>query len=106
MEQDKCKVCGRDAEFYSPYLKQHLCKKHFERMIIRRVSKVVTSAGLKSRGYRLKDDGSEAFRLIKFMFKEDKNSKVALLNYTMEDFAVEVLKYICLSINDSAPQCA
>ncbi len=93
MDQKTCKVCGNGADFYSPYLKKYLCRKHFEKMIIRRLSKIVTSEGMKSKGYRLDDDGSDAHRLLAFVFKEDKGSGVRLSNLTMEDFALETMKY-------------
>ena len=93
MEEHACIMCGRAADFYSPYLKQHLCKKHFEKMMMRRISKIVVSSGLKNRTYKFSDDGSDAYRMLDFTFRLDGSSKTRLNNGTLEDFAVEILRY-------------
>ncbi len=89
----KCFNCGRDAEFYSQYLGQSLCKRHFEKMLIRRARSSVVSKGYKRKGFRLKDDGTPAYRALKLIFAEDPSSDITLGTGTLEDFAVGVMVY-------------
>ncbi len=89
----KCFTCGREAYFYSAYLKQNLCKKHFEKMLIRRVRSALISKGYKQKAFRMTDDGSAAYRMLKFVFKKDDNGTVTLENSVLEDFALAVLEY-------------
>ena len=92
-QMKKCYICGREAYFYSTYLKYYLCKKHLERMLIKRTRGAVISKGHKRRAFKLVNDGSDAYKLNTFLFKADKKSNAVLRNYTLEDFALVVLEY-------------
>ncbi len=93
LETQKCHICGRESEFYSEYLKQPLCKKHLERMLTKRIRSALISKDYKQRKFKLSPDGSDAYKMEKFVFRVDKKSGVLLTNLTMEDFALSVLDY-------------
>lgn len=92
-DKNKCHVCGRDAFFYSGYMKKELCLKHFERMLISRARSTVKSEEYKKRTFRIRDDGSAASVFLKFIFREDGKSSLTLSNLTVEDFTIDVLRY-------------
>ncbi len=90
----QCAICGREAYYYSEYLKQWLCKKHFEKMIVRRIRRNIINNGFYSKEYRILDS-TEASKLLRLLFKEG-NGPI-LDTYTLEDFAEEVLEYLLLN---------
>ncbi len=93
-EDQNCRICGREAAFYSEYLKQALCKKHLEKMLVRRINGELINHGLgRQPAYRLKDDGSIGYKMNEFIFTRRSNSGLKLGNEVLEDFAVEVFKY-------------
>ncbi len=92
-EIKKCHICGRESSFYSEYLKQSLCKKHLERMLTKRIRSALISKDYKQRKFRLSPDNSDAYKIEKFVFREDNKSSLLLMNFTLEDFALSVLDY-------------
>lgn len=89
-----CAVCGKNAVFYSTYLKQDLCKKHFERMIIRRVRGNMASNGIRGYQFHLDRENSCGFAFLSFLFKEGKDSrKMNLMSNTLEDFSTAVMRF-------------
>ena len=95
-----CYSCGRSAYFYSPYLKYNLCKKHFQKMVIRRIRSGLIANGIKDKKFRFAADDSLGFKLNRLIFKEDKNSGTMLMNCLLEDFAMETITYF---ISGSVP---
>ena len=95
MDSDKtCSICGRKAVFYSPYLKQELCKKHFERMLIKRVRSNMNSHKTRKQSFIFGDENKCGNEFLKFMFKDLESSNgERLFSYTLEDFAVCVMKF-------------
>ncbi|MEM0124557.1 MAG: hypothetical protein QXF41_03390 [Candidatus Micrarchaeaceae archaeon] len=90
---DRCYLCDDEAYFYSGYLRQNLCKKHFEKMLIRRIRGEVASRGFSRRKYKLVPDGSIGYKLNSFMFKPSKDADTAMDNLLLDDFALAVLKH-------------
>ncbi len=97
-----CHICGRQAFFYSSYLGKHLCGKHFEKMLVRRVRSVVTTEIGQRKAFRKVMDGSAAFRFIDFVFRSGE-SDTTLFNNVLEDFAIAVLGYF---VFDEKPKIA
>ncbi|MCL4398665.1 MAG: hypothetical protein M1322_00050 [Candidatus Parvarchaeota archaeon] len=95
MDVDKtCSICGRKAVFYSSYLKQDLCKKHFERMLIKRVRANMNSHNLKDTLFRLGKENKCGNAFLEFMFKDMESAGGSrLCSYTLEDFAVCVMSF-------------
>lgn len=95
MERDagKCNTCARESYFYSVYLKQGLCKKHFEKMLIRRARSALISKGYKQRKFKISDDSSAGSKMVNFIFRKDAKSSLLLKNAVLEDFSVAVLRY-------------
>lgn len=89
----KCHTCGREGVYYSMYLKQSLCKKHLEKMLVRRIRGALISRSYKQKRFRTANDGSAAHKMISFVFKIDPKSSLTLRNGTLEDFAISVLRY-------------
>ncbi|MGC8533037.1 MAG: hypothetical protein ACP5MV_00160 [Candidatus Parvarchaeum sp.] len=89
-----CAICGRKAVFYSPYLKQELCKKHFERMLLKRVKSNINANKSRSRLFVLGNNNYCGRSFLEFMFK-DMQGKGGdkLYSYTLEDFAISVMKF-------------
>jgi hypothetical protein len=95
MDSNKtCAICGREAVFYSAYLKQELCKKHFERMLIKRVKSNMNANKLRNRLFRFGNENNCGRDFLAFLFK-DLESKAGekLYSYTLEDFAISVMKF-------------
>lgn len=92
----KCQTCGRGAYFYSLYLKQGLCKKHLEKMLVRRIKSTVLVKSYKQRRFRMLADGSLGYKMINFVFRKDQKSTLLLKNITLEAFAIDVLKYFLM----------
>ncbi len=89
-----CAICGRKAVFYSAYLKQELCKKHFERMLIKRVRSNMNLHKIKKSSFIFGDENNCGKEFLKFMFKDmDSSSGEKLYSYTLEDFAVCVMEF-------------
>ncbi|MCL5976009.1 MAG: hypothetical protein M1580_00225 [Candidatus Parvarchaeota archaeon] len=95
MDADKtCAICGREAVFYSSYLKQELCKKHFERMLIKRVKSNMNTNKLRSRLFRFGNENNYGRAFLEFMFKDlESKDGEKLYSYTLEDFAISVMKF-------------
>lgn len=90
----KCTVCGKNAVFYSNYLRHNLCKKHFERMLIKRVRGNMVSNGLRGRAFHIKDENPCGYLFLKFLFEEvEKSEKVDIKSGTLEDFSIAVMKF-------------
>ena len=92
--EKKCVICGREAVFYSEYLKQDLCKKHFERMLIKRVRSNMNSYKIKNQNFKLGSENKCGKEFLKFIVRdmESENGKV-LHSYTLEDFAISVMGF-------------
>jgi hypothetical protein len=92
--EKKCVICGREAVFYSEYLKQDLCKKHFERMLIKRVKSNMNSYKIKNQNFKLGSENKCGKEFLKFVFRgmESENGK-ELCSYTLEDFAISVMSF-------------
>lgn len=90
---DRCYLCGDDAYFHSSYLKQKLCKKHFEKMMVRRIRGGVSSLGFSRKTYRLIPDGSIGYRLNSFFFRHPEGKDIDVGNLLLDDFAMAVFKY-------------
>jgi hypothetical protein len=90
----KCVICGRAAVFYSSYLKQELCKKHFERMLIKRVKSNINLYKINNKSFKLENQNKCGKEFLKFIFKgmESSGGK-KLSSYTLEDFAICVMKF-------------
>lgn len=97
---NNCAICGRKSVFYSNYLKQHLCKKHFERMLIRRVRSNIISNGLRGKTFKVMRENKYGYAFLSFLFVDNKyNEEIKLKSYTLEDFAIEVMKFFLFSEN-------
>ena len=95
MDSDKsCSICGRKAVFYSAYLKQDLCKKHFERMLIKRVRSNMNSYKVNDQSFIFGNENKCGKQFLKFMFngRESDHGK-KLYSYTLEDFAICVMNF-------------
>ncbi len=90
--ENKCSICGKKSVFYSNYLKQNLCKKHFERMIIGRVKSNFTSKKIDKKGLYITKENHIGEEFLNFLFDE-KGKDTRLYSYTLEDFAVSVMRY-------------
>ena len=89
-----CAVCGKKAAFHSAYLKQEFCKKHFERMLMRRIRSNMVSNGMRGHVFHLLNENPCGFDLLDFLFVEKSGSKkIDLSSHTLEDFAIAVMKY-------------
>lgn len=88
----QCAICGDDGYFYSPYLKQWLCKKHFEKMLIRRIRRNLLNNGIRAKKYKILKS-TDGYLLLSRLFKEGE-SNIELDSYILENFAIEVLKYL------------
>ena len=89
-----CAICGRKAVFYSAYLKQELCKKHFERMLIKRVRSNMNSHKIRNQSFIFGDENKCGNAFLKFMFRDRESSNgEKLYSYTLEDFAICVMKF-------------
>ncbi len=96
----KCLVCGKNAVFYSTYLKQDLCKKHFERMLIRRVRSNMLSNGIRGYSLRLGNENPSGLIFLRFLFKEEDTGKTMILKSdTLEDFSISVMKFFLFHEN-------
>ncbi|MCL4376019.1 hypothetical protein M1558_00815 [Candidatus Parvarchaeota archaeon] len=95
MDSDKtCAICGRKAVFYSAYLKQDMCKKHFERMVIKRVRSNMSSHKTRNKSFVFGDENKCGKEFLKFLFKDMESSHgEKLYSYTLEDFAISVMKF-------------
>ena len=92
--QGKCFVCGKRSCVFYPYLKQHLCKKHFQRLLLRRVKGLLSSNGIHS---SIKPSGENPLgrEFLSFVSIGGKRSQLVGSN-TLEDFAVAVGGYFLL----------
>lgn len=97
MADENCSICGRTAVFYSAYLKQNLCKKHFEHMVFRRIRAAFASSGLKAKDCSLPRGNSAPAGMIRFLFKDSKGGGIRLQTNTLEDFAVSIMEYFAFS---------
>ncbi|MCW1293496.1 MAG: hypothetical protein QXV66_00740 [Candidatus Rehaiarchaeum fermentans] len=87
----KCSLCNEDSYFYSTYLKQWLCKKHFAKMIERRIRRNILNNKFKSKdGYEILKS-TPAYKVLEKLF--NKKGGIKLDSYILEDFALEVMKY-------------
>ena len=95
MDLDKaCAICGKKAVFYSVYLKQNLCKKHFERMLIKRVRSNMNSYKIRDQRFKLGNENKCGKGFLRFVFKDlENNLGKRLSSYTLEDFALCVMKF-------------
>ena len=88
-----CAICGKKAVFYSAYLKQDLCKKHFERMLIKRVRSNMNSYKIRNQSFKFGNENKCGKEFLSFMFKGlESNQGEMLSSYTLEDFALCVMK--------------
>ncbi|EFD92945.1 MAG: hypothetical protein BJBARM5_0319 [Candidatus Parvarchaeum acidophilus ARMAN-5] len=93
-ESKKCAVCGKSAAFYSTYLKQNLCKKHFERMLIRRVRSNMASNNIRGYSFRIGNENKCGEAFLEFLFKEyTKGKTLTLKSNTLEDFSIVVMRF-------------
>ena len=89
-----CSICGREAVFYATYLKQELCKKHFERMLMKRIRSNLNSYGIKDRYFKFENKNSCGMSFLRFFFKDRESSNgLRLYSYTLEDFALAVMRF-------------
>ncbi len=88
-----CYLCNNEAYFYSKYLRQDLCKKHFEKMLIRRIRGDTATLGFSGNKYNLINDGSIGYKLNKFIFAKADKGDVVIDNLLLDDFAISVFKY-------------
>jgi tRNA(Ile)-lysidine synthase TilS/MesJ len=90
----QCSICGREGYFYSTYLKQWLCKKHFEKMIVRRIRRNVINNGYYANSYTI-DLSLPASKILMLLFKQ--GTGPILYAHTLEDFVEEVLAFFFLN---------
>ncbi len=97
MAGEKCSLCGKDAAFYSNYLKQYLCKKHLEKMLFRRINTTLLSAGLRKSAYSVPKGDSPGARMLQFMFRNNTGEGVKLEANTLDDFAAALMSHFAFS---------
>lgn len=90
----KCSICGKAAVFHSPYLKQDLCKKHFEKMLLRRFRGNVASLKNRRDSVRIGRGNPLGREFLEFFFRDAGKGKYAEAKpHTLEDFAINVMRY-------------
>lgn len=89
--KDKCFECGRASYIFYPYLRQNLCRKHFQRLLMKRVNGILASNGIRG-GIKPSKDNRLGRRFLSFMSKRGRTITPVSSN-TLEDFALAVGLY-------------
>lgn len=98
VEEGRCSICGKKGYFYDTYLKQSLCKAHFEKMIVRRIKRALINEFKATRfKFNLIDDNSIGFKVNKIIFgnatSNDHKPELTLENNLLDDFSLQVIRF-------------